>query len=258
MRLAGKTSLITGGGRGLGRAIALRFAAEGSNVVVSGTTEAAIEAAANEIRENGGRAIAVRADVADELAVKDLVAATLTEFGRIDVLVNNAGIIGPTAAVVQIEREDWDRTIAVNLTGAFLCAKHALPHMIEQRSGRVLNITSVAGLIGYNLRSAYAVSKWGMIGFTRTLAIEAGRYDITVNAIAPGPVKGPRMDAVIRLRAESMGKSISEVEEEYLQPIALKRMVDEGDIAATALFLASDDGRNITGETITVSGGYPL
>ena len=258
MKLEGRTSIITGGGRGLGRAIALRFASEGASLVLSGTTEDAITATAKEIRANGGRAIGIRADVAEESEVEALVAAALDEFGRIDILVNNAGIIGPTAPVVQIERQEWDRTLAVNLTGAFLCVKHALPHMIERRSGRVLNITSVAGLIGYNLRSAYAVSKWGMIGLTRTLAIEAGRYDITVNAIAPGPVKGPRMDAVIRLRAESMGKPASEVEDEYVQPIALKRMVEEEDVASTALFLASDDGRNITGETITVSGGYPL
>ena len=258
MKLAGKTSIITGGGRGLGRAIALRFASEGSAIVVSGTSEAAITETANDIRAHGGRAIAVRADVAEESAVKALVDATLKEFGQVDILINNAGIIGPTAAVVEIERQDWERTLAVNLTGAFLCAKHALPNMIERRTGRVINITSVAGLIGYNLRSAYAVSKWGMIGLTRTLAIEAGRYDITVNAIAPGPVKGPRMDAVIRLRAESMGKSVADVEEEYLQPIALKRMVEEEDVAATALFLASEDGKNITGETLTVSGGYPL
>ncbi|HLG16861.1 MAG TPA: SDR family NAD(P)-dependent oxidoreductase [Blastocatellia bacterium] len=256
MKLEDKVAIVTGGGRGIGRAIALRFAREGASLVVSGPTPDTVDSVARAIREQGGHAIATQTDVSDEASVEGMVAATLGEFGRVDVLVNNAGIIGPTAPVVRVEREGWDQTIAVNLTGAYLCAKHALPNMIERRAGRVINITSVAGLIGYALRSPYCVSKWGMIGLTRALAEEVGRYDITVNAIAPGPVRGLRMDEVIRRRAAEKGQSVEEVEREYVEPLALKRFVDEDDIAAMALFLASEEGRNITGQTIEVAGGY--
>lgn len=258
MKLEGKVLIITGGGQGIGRAIALRFAEEGAAVTVAGRTKENLEQVANDIRERGGRAITSITDVSDEQMVKQMVAATLDEFGAIDILVNNSGIAGPTAPVTEVSREDWDQTMAVNLTGAFLCAKHALPHMIEHQSGRIINITSVAGLRAYALRSPYAASKWAMIGLTKTLAEEAGRYNIAVNAIAPGPVRGPRIESVIRNRAAAMGRSFEEVEREYVEPIALKRMVEESDIAAMALFLASEEGGNITGETINISGGYKL
>lgn len=256
MRLEGKVAIVTGGGKGIGREISVLFSREGAAVVAAGSTQEAIEQVAREIREAGGRALAVRTDVADEASVENMVSASLNEFGQIDILVNNAGIIGPTAPVPAVSRQDWDKVLAVNLTGAFLCAHYALPHMIERHSGRIINVTSIAGLIGYPLRSPYAVSKWGMIGLTKTLAGEVGPYDITVNAIAPGPIKGPRIDEVIRRRAAQTGRSFEEVEREYIDPIALRRMAEESDVAAMALFLASEDGRNITGETLNVSGGY--
>jgi 3-hydroxybutyrate dehydrogenase len=258
MNLDGKVAVITGGGHGIGRIIALRFAAAGASVVVSGTSKEALEQTARDVQERGGHAIAVIADVADEAAAEQLIARSLADFGRIDILVNNAGIAGPTAPVTEVTREDWDRTLAVNLTGAFMCAKHALPHMIEQQSGRIINITSIAGLQAYALRSPYCASKWAMIGLTQTLAEEAGRYNITANAIAPGPVRGPRIESVIRDRATQMNVAYEDVERQYVEPTALKRMVEEDDIAAMALFLASDEGRNITGETFNISSGYRL
>jgi len=256
VKLEGKVAIITGAGRGIGRAIALRFSREGAIIVAAGSTQSTLDAIAQEISEAGGRAISVLADVAEESNVERMVAKTVEEFGQIDILVNNAGIAGPTSPVVRVDLADWDRTIAINLTGAFLCAKHALPSMIERRSGRVINITSVAGLGGYPLRSPYATSKWGMIGLTKTLALEVGRYDITVNAIAPGPIRGPRIEQVISNRAQEMGRSVEEVEREYVEPTALKRMAEEDDIAAMAVFLASEEGRNLTGETINISSGY--
>src|ERR1700754_1047167 len=186
MRLDGKVAVITGGGHGIGRAIALRFAAAGAGLVVSGTSQEALEQTASDLQARGCRATHVIADVADETAVEHLIARTLADFGRIDILVNNAGIAGPTAPITEVTREAWDQTMAINLTGAFLCAKYALPHMIEQQSGRIINITSIAGLQAYALRSPYCASKWAMIGFTQTLAEEVGRYNITANAIAPG------------------------------------------------------------------------
>ena len=258
MKLEGKVAIVTGGGGGIGRAIALRFAREGAAIVVAGPTEEKIKAVEKEIRDAGGRATAVLTDVADETSVEQMVSAALSEFERIDVLVNNAGIAGPTALVPKVSREEWDRTLAVNLTGAFLCAKHVLPQMIERATGCIINITSIAGLQGYAFRSPYCASKWGMIGLTQTLAEEGGRYGITSNAIAPGPVRGPRIERVMRNRAQEMKLPYEEVVRQYVEPTALKRMVEEEDIAAMALFLASEEGRNITGETLNISAGYRL
>jgi NAD(P)-dependent dehydrogenase (short-subunit alcohol dehydrogenase family) len=250
-------ALITGGGRGIGRAIALRFASEGAAVMLAATKREPLEATAAEIRKAGGRAATAVVDVADEAAVKAVVAATLGELGRLDILVNNAGVGGPTQRVVDMERADWDRTLAVNVTGAFLCSKHAIPHMVARKSGRIVNITSIAGLMGYPLRSPYAVSKWGMIALTRTLAGELGEHGITVNAIAPGAVRGERVEGVIAARAAALGRPAADVERElFVDPTALKRMVGPDDVAATAAFLASNDAANITGETISVSAGF--
>jgi NAD(P)-dependent dehydrogenase (short-subunit alcohol dehydrogenase family) len=256
-RLTGRVALITGGGRGIGRAIAMRFAAEGAAVMLAATRRDALDATAGEIRKSGGRAATTIADVADEAAVKAMVGATLAELGRLDILVNNAGVGGPTLRVVDMERADWDRTLAVNVTGAFLCAKHAIPHMVSRKSGRIVNIASIAGLMGYPLRSPYAVSKWGMIALTRTLAGELGEHGITVNAIAPGAVRGDRVEGVIAARAAALGRTEADVERElFIAPTALKRMVGPDDVAGTAAFLASDDAANITGETISVSAGF--
>ena len=257
MRLSGQVALITGGGRGIGRAIALRFVSEGAAVMLAATKREPLEATAAEIRKAGGRAATAVVDVADEAAVKTVVAATLGELGRLDILVNNAGVGGPTLRVVDMERADWDRTLAVNVTGAFLCSKHAIPHMVARKSGRIINVTSIAGLMGYPLRSPYAVSKWGMIALTRTLAGELGEHGITVNAIAPGAVRGERVEGVIAARAAALGRPAADVERElFVDPTALKRMVGPDDVAATAAFLASNDAANITGETISVSAGF--
>ncbi|MFY9556940.1 MAG: SDR family NAD(P)-dependent oxidoreductase [Blastocatellia bacterium] len=258
MKLEGKVAIVTGGGGGIGRSIALRFAGEGASVVLAGPTAEKIESVENEIRGSKGRARAVLTDVADESSVEHMVSAVLGEFGTLDILINNAGIAGPTALVPNVRRAEWDHTIAVNLTGAFLCAKHTLPHMIERRTGTIINITSIAGLQAYAFRSPYCVSKWGMIGLTRTLAEEGGRYGITANAIAPGPVRGPRIERVIRDRAKEMNLPYEEVERQYVEPTALKRMVEEEDIAAMAVFLASEEGRNITGQTLNIAAGYRL
>ena len=255
-KLPGRVAIVTGGGRGIGRAIALRFVEEDAAVTVAGTGREHLEATVAEIHSRGGRAHAAVADVADEAAVERLIASTLEAFGRLDILVNNSGIAGPTSTVASLARPDWERTLAVNLTGAFLCAKHAWPHLTRSPFGRIINIGSVAGFIGYPLRAPYAASKWGMIGLTRTLALEAGEHGITVNAIAPGSVRGERMDAVIRSRAASLGQTYEEIERSYLEPTALKRMVEPEELAATAVFLCSDEARSITGETLSVSAGF--
>jgi NAD(P)-dependent dehydrogenase (short-subunit alcohol dehydrogenase family) len=253
-----RLAIVTGGGRAIGRTIALRLAQAGYNIVVAGPTEAELAGVAAEIDALGRRGLAVVLDVTKEEQVVAMTERARDEFGRIDVLVNNAAIIGPTAIVPEVRRDDWEEVLAVNLTGAFLCAKAVLPTMMAQRSGKIINISSMAGKIAYALRSPYAVSKWGLIGLTLTMAKEMGEYNIQVNAVCPGPVAGERMQKIIRQRAAELGRTEAEVEQTYLQTAALKRMVQAGDVADVVAFLASAAADNITGQAWDVSAGYGL
>jgi NAD(P)-dependent dehydrogenase (short-subunit alcohol dehydrogenase family) len=187
-----------------------------------------------------------------------MVSKALESLGRIDILVNNAGITGPTAPVTNVSRDDWDEVIAVNLTGAFLCARAVIPHMVQRGSGKIINISSIAGKMAYALRSPYAASKWGMLGLSCTLAQELGPHNIQVNAICPGPTAGPRMTGVIAGRAKELGRSVEEVERAYVEGTALKRMVDPKHVAAAVIFFCSEEGNSITGEALEISAGYGL
>jgi NAD(P)-dependent dehydrogenase (short-subunit alcohol dehydrogenase family) len=251
-------AVVTGGGRGLGKAIALRLAADGMDLALAGPEGPHLDAAAAEVAALGRRALPVITDVTREDQVRALAEQVHNHWGRLDVLVNNAGIIGPTAPVAEVRREDWDAVLAVNLTGAFLCARAVLPAMMAQRSGRIINVASVAGKIAYALRSPYAVSKWGLIGLTLTLAKEVGDYNIQVNAVCPGPVVGERMRRVIEGRAAELGRTPAEVEQDYVRAAALKRMVRAEDVAAAVAFLASPAAGNVTGQALDVSAGYGL
>jgi len=258
MKLKDQTAIVTGGGRGIGRTIALTLAREGANVLVCGRHREGLESTAQEIEQLARRSSVVVADVSQESQVAAVVESALQSFGRIDILVNNAGVAGPTAPVTNVTRKEWDEVLAVNLTGAFLCAKAVIPHMIQQQSGRIVNISSIAGKRAYALRSPYAASKWGIIGLSATLAQELGPHNIQVNAICPGPTAGERMNAVIAGRARELGQSETEVERLYVEGTALKRMVDPEHIAAMVLLLVSHEGSSITGEAIDVSAGYGL
>jgi NAD(P)-dependent dehydrogenase (short-subunit alcohol dehydrogenase family) len=251
-------AIVTGGGRGIGRHIALRLAHAGFDLVLADLEHAELDPAAAEIAALGRRCLALRTDVSDEALAQGMVEHTLDVLGRIDVLVNNAGVIGPTARVPDVARSDWDAVLAVNLTGPFLCAKAVLPSMIERRAGKVINIASIAGKIAYALRSPYAVSKWGLIGLTQTLAKEMGPYNIQVNAICPGPVAGSRMDRIIAQRAAELGQSEAEVRQFYLRGMALGRMVQPGDVAELVAYLVSPAGDNITGQALDVTAGWGL
>lgn len=254
-----QVAIVTGGGINLGKAISLRLAREGMNVVVAGITPEELQATVREIEGLGRRGLAVNMDVTREEEIAAMVKRVMDEFGRIDVLVNNAGVIGPTAPVAEVSRADWEQTLAVNLTGAFLCARAVLPAMIEQRAGHIINISSIAGKIAYPLRSPYAVSKWGMIGLTMTLAKEVGEHNILVNAICPGPIQGERMRRVIDQRATELGQSTGEVEKTYYLPkMALGRMITEDEVAGLVAYLSSAAAGGITGEAIDIAAGWGL
>ena len=258
MTLESKVALITGAGAGIGKQTALLFAQEGADLVVLGPLTDELEIVRKAVETLSRRCLAYKANVADETQVNAAIEAALKSLGQIDVLINNAAILGSTASVVQMSSLSWTEEIAINLTGSFLCCRAVLPGMIERKSGKIINITSVAGQRAYPLRSPYAVSKAGLIALTRTLAAEVGPHNIRVNAIAPGPVSGNRMKRVIEERARSTGQSIAEIEGSYLDALALGRMVDEEDVARMALFLASKQGDNITGQVFNVCSGYKL
>jgi len=258
VRLNKKVAIVTGGGVGIGRAISLAFAAEGVAVVAAARTLPRLEAVADEIRSRGGRATAIQTDISDENQVKKVVAQTLNEYGQIDILVNNSGIAGPTINVVDIKLDDWNEVLAINLTGAMLCAREVLKSMIARRSGNIINISSAAGRGGFAMRSPYCVSKWGIIGLTQTLAMEVGEYNIRVNCIAPGAVEGERIENVMKARAEATGLTYEAVRSRSTADAALGRMVTATEIANTAVFLVSDESSGITGQTISVNAGLRL
>jgi NAD(P)-dependent dehydrogenase (short-subunit alcohol dehydrogenase family) len=179
--------------------------------------------------------------------------------GRIDILVNAAGITGPIETPVwDIDEKDWDAVLAANLKGTFLPTKHVLPTMIAQRYGKIVNISGSSGLRGYKNRAAYSSSKWALRGFTRTVALEVGPYNVNVNALHPGIVGGDRMDKLCREKARRRGSTPEQVYREYVEEMALRRVTAAQDIANAVCFLASDDSRNMTGQSVTVDGGWDV
>jgi 3-oxoacyl-[acyl-carrier protein] reductase len=202
----------------------------------------------------------VACDVTQEAQVEAMVARTLEAFGgRIDILVNAAGVTGPVETPVwEIKAEDWDLVLAANLRGTFLPTKHVLPTMIAQRYGKIVNISGTSGLRGYKYRAAYSSSKWALRGFTRTVALEAGPYNVNVNALHPGIVAGDRMDKLCREKARKRGWTPEQVYQEYVEEMALRRVTAAEDIANAVLFLVSDDSKNMTGQSVTVDGGWDV
>jgi NAD(P)-dependent dehydrogenase (short-subunit alcohol dehydrogenase family) len=259
MKLADRIAVVTGAAKGMGRDICLTLAREGANLAIAAREPAPLEALGAEISAIGRRAIAVPTDVTNEAAVERLVTRTRDTFGRIDILVNAAGITGPIETPVwEIKADDFDQVIAVNVRGTFLPTKHVLPTMIKQRYGKIVNISGTSGLRGYKYRAAYSSSKWALRGFTRTVALEAGPYNINVNALHPGIVGGDRMDKLCREKAKKRGWTPEQVYREYVDEMALKRMTVAQDIANAVLFLVSDDSSNMTGQSVTVDGGWDV
>jgi NAD(P)-dependent dehydrogenase (short-subunit alcohol dehydrogenase family) len=257
MRLNDRVAIVTGASKGIGSAIAVALASEGAKVVLAARNEAGLRETGRRIGD-AERWHAVKTDVTSEHDVAEMVRQTVKQFGTIHILVNNAGIAGPTALCEDVKLAEWEETMAVNLRGPFLCAKAVLPVMKAQRWGRIVNISSITGKRPLSMRTPYASSKLGLIGFTRTLAAEVGPFEVTVNAICPGATKGPRIDAVIKNLAQAEGKSEEEIATRFLQDAALRRFVEADDVASLAVFLASDAGRNMTGQDFNVSAGLVM
>jgi 3-oxoacyl-[acyl-carrier protein] reductase len=239
---AGRVALVTGASRGIGRAVALALAARGASVVVAARGENA-RPVADEIRQAGGTGEAVALDVTEPESVAAAVAFTLEQFGRVDILINNAGITRDQL-MLRMKREDWDAVIATNLTAAFTTSQAVLKPMIKQRSGRIINITSVVGQSGNAGQANYAASKAGLIGFTKALALEVASRQVTDNAVAPG------------LFDTDMTRAVSDAaQEDWAARIPLKRLGQPEDIAGAVVFLASDEAAYITGHVLAVNGG---
>lgn len=242
--------LITAGASGIGLEIARAFHASGARVYVCDIDAAALERLAAELPG----LITCRCDVGDRAAVAEMVADAAQRLGGLDVLVNNAGIGGPTKSVQELDPADWDAVLRVNLTGTFDVTRNAIAHLIRSGQGVILNMSSAAGRFGYPNRSPYAATKWALIGFTKTLSLELGEHGIRVNAIAPGAVAGERADRVFRGRAQASGRTIEEEKRIGLASQSLKALVDPKDIAELALFLASDAAKSISGQVIPIDG----
>ena len=248
LKIQGLRVLVTAGASGIGLATARAFIREGARVFICDVDRKALAAVAASdpvLRQ-------VECDVAERTEVDRLFVAATSALGGLDTLVNNAGIAGPTAACEDVALPDWERTLAVNLTSQFLCAQRAIPLLKSSRNASIANLSSAAGRFGFPMRTPYAASKWGVIGLTKSLAIELGAFGVRVNAICPGSVAGPRIDQVFAHKAAARGVTPDVVRDEALARTSLRRLVSADDIANAIVFLASPHGANISGQALPV------
>jgi NAD(P)-dependent dehydrogenase (short-subunit alcohol dehydrogenase family) len=256
MLLTGQVVVVTGGGRGIGRAIARRFAAEGAAVVVAARSESEIRQVAAEVQATGGKAAAVQADLAREADCKKIVDGAHAAFGAIHILVNNAAIYGPIQPVEKFPLGDWDEVMAVNLRAPLVLSQLVLPEMYARKSGSILNISTVGAKGAFALSAAYTASKSALIGLTRTTAAEAARQGVRVNAICPGPVTETKMSQDLTREFSASTKADGNaVLDRMIQGILQGRPQTADEIASAALFLVSDQASAITGQTLNVDGG---
>lgn len=249
--LTGKRAIITAGGAGIGRKTVEVFAAAGARVVTCDLDAEALDSARASIPGLAGAVC----DVADAAAFEAFLDESIARLGGLDIMVNNAGTAGPTAPVEEVSLEDWTACLTVNMTSAFLGTRKAVPALKAAGGGSIVNLSSAAGKFAFPMRSPYSAAKFGIVGFTRTCAMELGRYGIRVNCIQPGPVEGARIDRVIRAKAEAAGISENAMRDQMTATTHLKSFVTAGDIANQILFLCSDAGRRITGQALSVDAG---
>ena len=242
--------LITASASGIGFAVAKAFQDTGASVHICDVSNTQLDTCRQTLPGAGISCV----DVSSPSEVDSLFEDVLSHLGGLDVLVNNAGIAGPTAPIEAVDPEDWDRTMAVNINGQFYCARKAVPLLKEAGGGSIINMSSSAGIMGYPFRSPYAASKWAVIGLTKTMAMELGEFNIRVNAVCPNAVEGPRMDAVIEAEAKVKGITEKEVYACLVQGTSMRTFVTTEDVSNMILFLCSDAGKRISGQALSVDG----
>ena len=260
--LDGKVAIVTGAAKGIGGIVTEHLARDGAHVALVGRDAEALQAQAALVDEKypNRRSLAISCNVTDETQVRTMIDVVLERFGGIDILVNTAGGTGPIETPAQdYAVEDFRAILELNVIGTFLPTKYAIPHLIARGGGgRIVNLAGTSGLRGYRNRSGYSSSKWAIRGLTRTLALELGPYDITVNDVCPNVTHGGRMDTIVATKAAKLGKTSEEVYEDFARQTALGRFVEEEDIAAAIDFLVSDGAKNITGHDIPVDAGWDV
>jgi NAD(P)-dependent dehydrogenase (short-subunit alcohol dehydrogenase family) len=248
--IKGLRVLVTAGAGGIGLEIARSFVAEGARVHVCDVDNKALRALA----KSDPKVTRSKCDVSDRKQVAKLFKEALAVLKGLDVLVNNAGIAGPTGKVDEIAPEDWDRCLAIDITGQFNCTRLAVPHLRQSKNASIVNLSSAAGRLGFPLRTPYAASKWGVVGFTKSLAAELGPEGIRCNAIQPGIVAGARIDRVMENKAKARGISVEAMTQEALSVVSMRTMVTPQQIADAIVFICSEKGRTISGQAISVCG----
>lgn len=248
--VSGLKVLITASATGIGFAVAKAFLESGAEVHICDINNEKLETCTRSLPGAG----ITCADVSDPAEVDILFEEVVSQLNGLDVLINNAGIAGPTAPIEDVDPQDWDRTIAVNINGQFYCARRAVPLLKDAGGGSIINMSSSAGLLGYPMRSPYAASKWAVIGLTKTMAMELGEFGIRVNAVCPNAVEGPRMNAVIAAEAKAKGISEADVYKCLVQGTSMRTFVTTDDVSNMILFLCSNAGSRISGQALSVDG----
>jgi NAD(P)-dependent dehydrogenase (short-subunit alcohol dehydrogenase family) len=254
VNLSGMRVAVTAGGAGIGRTIAEALRARGARLCICDVSADAVA----DTRSHLPDVHAAVVDVADSGSVADWFAAIESRLGGLDVLVNNAGIAGPTARIENVTDEALEQTLDINVSSQFYCTRHAVPMIKAAGGGSIINLSSIAGRLGFTMRSPYSASKWAVIGFTKSLAVELGEHNVRVNAILPGHVDSDRFRRVVQAKAEALGVSFEEMRRQYLDVVSLKRNVEKADIANMVLYLASPFGASITGQAISVCGDVQM
>lgn len=256
-KLKDRVAVVTAGGSGIGQGIAIKLSQEGADVVIVDLNLKYANIVAGEIKKEGVRSLSLKADVSNADEVEEMINFTIKKFGRIDILVNNAGINKP-APVWDVTEEVWDLTMKVNLKSVFLCSKEVIPFMMKERRGKIINISSISGKKGGTWLSPYCASKFGIIGFTQSIARELAPFNINVNAVCPGIVFTPLWNKLAKVFSKKLNLPPDKVKEYYVERIPFKRPASIDDIANVVTFLCSDEASYMTGQAINVTGGEEM